>query len=61
MLQNGCDREVTCMNLSKGKKDMGQFDIGIHNYASDLSLSKPFWGILATPVYRRSVFMLGIL
>ena len=34
------------MNLSKGTKEMGQFGIGIHSYASDLSLSHPFWGIL---------------
>ena len=36
---------------------MGQFGIGIHSYARDLSLSKPFWGILAIPVYRRSIFV----
>ena len=44
--QNGCDRDRS-LNRSKGK--MGHFGISIH--ASDLSLSQPFWGILATLVY----------
>ena len=30
---------------------MGHFGIGMHIHASGLSLSQPFWGILATLVY----------
>ena len=36
----------------KGEKEMGHFSIRIHIHASDLSLSQPFWGILATLVYH---------
>ena len=40
------------MGHFKGKKEMGHFYIGMHIHASDLSLSQPFWGILATLVYN---------
>ena len=35
----------------KGKKEMGHFGIGMHIHASGLSVTQPFWGILATRVY----------
>ena len=37
----------------KGKNEMGHFGIGMHIHASDISLSQPFWGILATLVYSK--------
>ena len=37
--------------VTEGKSEMGHFGIGMHIHASGLSLSQPFWGILATLVY----------
>ena len=61
MPQNGCDRNCMTKHTDakmphfKGEKEMGHFGIGMHIHASGLSLSQPFWGILATLVYFESL------
>ena len=43
------------MSHFKGKKEMGHFGIGMRIHASGLSLSQPFWGILAILAYVKNV------
>ena len=37
----------------EGENEMEYFSIGVHIYTRDLSLSQPFWVILATHVYEK--------
>ena len=59
-----CDRNWGILTFQHGyqntsfqrEKEMMHFGFGENIHTRDLSLSKPFWGILATPVYYFETF-----